>query len=323
MPEILTPDEIAALTAAFAADAPAAERTPTGAVRTVDLANQERSLEGRLPGLELVLERFARGLRTVLAMCLGDVPSIRTASVGLVRFARLAPLLAEPAGLVRFRMTQLRGQGILTVPAPLVAALLQVSCGGAARGMAALPTREFSPVEVRLIERLASRILDELAVAWEPIATVGCSLVQVETMPLFAAVAAPEELVVHADLSVVVSGLAPSTLTLVIPNAALDPIRARLRTVRAAEDGTTLSPDARWMAAMQARLLEVPVEVAVELGTARITVSRLLELALGDVIPLDVGREGPVVVRVAGEPQLYGAPGVQGGNNAVRIIERP
>ena len=322
MREILTPDEIAALTAAFAADAPSAQRTPPGAVRTIDLANQERSLEGRLPGLEVVLGRFARGLRSVLATCFGDVPNVRTASVGLVRYARLAPRLAEPAGLVRFRMAPLRGQGLLTIPSSLVAALLQVSCGGAPREVAAIPSREFSPVEMRLIERLAIRILAELRAAWEPIATIECALVQVETAPLFATIATPEEIVVHAELTVVVGGLAPSTLTLVVPDASLDGIRARLQCVRAVDEVTTVAPDTEWTAALRARLLDVPVDVSVELGTAPVTLSRLLELAVGDLVPLDVGREGPVVVRVAGEAHFQGAPGIQGGNNAVRITGR-
>src|SRR5215470_9940535 len=108
MRELLTPDEIAALTAAYAADAPSTPRAAPSGVRPVDLTNQERSLEGRMPGLELVLGRFARGLRTVFATCFGDVPSVHTASVGLVRFARMASRLAEPAGLVRFRMSPLR-----------------------------------------------------------------------------------------------------------------------------------------------------------------------------------------------------------------------
>jgi flagellar motor switch protein FliM len=127
MRELLTPEEIAALTAAFASEAPAASRPPQTGVRPVDLANQERSLEGRLPGLELVVGRFGRGLRTVLASCFGDVPSVVTATLGLVRFARLAPRLAEPAGLVRFRLAPLRGQGLLAIPSSLVAALLQVA----------------------------------------------------------------------------------------------------------------------------------------------------------------------------------------------------
>ena len=80
-------------------------------MRTVDLTNQERSLDGRLPGLELVLGRFARGLRGVVAGFFGDVPGVMPTTLGLVRFERLASRLAEPAGLVRFRMPPLRGQG--------------------------------------------------------------------------------------------------------------------------------------------------------------------------------------------------------------------
>src|SRR5690348_14338646 len=124
MRELLTPDEIAALTDAFGDDA-AAQSAPAVAVRPFELVSQERPLEGRAPGLELVLGRFARGVRGVLASSFGDVPGVTTGTLGLVRFVRLAPRLADAAGLVRFRMPPLPGQALLTVPSPLVAALLQ------------------------------------------------------------------------------------------------------------------------------------------------------------------------------------------------------
>lgn len=322
MRDVLTPEEIAALTAAFAAEAPAAPRAPAAGVRTVDLTNQERSLEGRLPALELVLGRFARGLRGVVAAFFGDVPAVMLRSLALVRFERLAPRLAEPAALVRFRMAPLRGQGILTVPSPLVAALLQVSCGGPAGTATTLPSREFSAVELRLVERLAARVLGELRAAWEPIAPLDLTLARVETTTLFTTVAAPDELVVHAELAVVVPGLEPSTIALVVPNASLDPVRPRLQTVRAVDEGAAATADAAWGERLRERLLDVPVEVAVELGRAAMPVSRFLELAVGDLVGLDVGRDGPVRVRVAGETHFHGAPGVQGGHNAVRVTTR-
>jgi flagellar motor switch protein FliM len=318
MREILTPDEIAALTAAFGTDAPPTH-VVAGTVRPVELATQERPLEGRAPGLEIVLGRFARGVRSVLAASFGDVPSVTTATVGLVRFARLAGQLTDTAGLARFRLAPLRGQGVLTIPSPLVAALLEVSCGGTARQAAANPAREPSAVELRLMERLATRLLAELAAAWEPIAPLETSLVRVETTPLFAAIAAPDALVVHADLAVVIPGLAPTTLTLVVPNASLDPIRPRLERVQPPDGDATL--DGPWAEQLRERLLDVPVDVAVELGTARLALRRVLELAVGDLVPLDVGREGPVLVQVGGAARFEGAPGVQNGNNAVRITE--
>jgi flagellar motor switch protein FliM len=322
MREVLTPDEVAALSAAFAADAPSAARAAPS-VRAIDLVNQERTLEGRLPALELVLGRFARGLRGVLASALGDAPTVATSSIGLVRFARLVPRMSEPAGLVRFRMPPLRGQGMLAIPSSLVAALLQVSCGGQARQVTALPAREFSPIELRLVERVAARILAALQTAWEPLGSIECSLIRVETTPLFANVAAPDELVVHVELTVVVEGLEPCPITLVVPRASLDVIRARLQTVRAIDEAGTPSADAGWTGALRERALDVPLELTVELGTTELAVSRLLELAVGDLIELAVGRDGPVVVRVEGQPYVLGTPGVQGGHNAVRITERP
>jgi flagellar motor switch protein FliM len=109
---------------------------------------------------------------------------------------------------------------------------------------------------------------------------------------------------------------------LVVTNAALDPIRGRLQNSRTIDDARTPSSDAAWTTALETRLAEVPADVTVELGSARMPVSRLLELAVGDLVTLDAGREGPVIVRVAGKPRFYGAPGIRNGNNAVRVDDR-
>ena len=147
--------------------------------------------------------------------------------------------------------------------------------------------------------------------------------VRVETTPLFANVAAPDELVVHVELSVLVSGLEACPITLVVPRASLDVIRARLQTVRVVDEMGTTAADAGWTDALRERALDVPLELTVELGAIELAVSRLMELAVGELLVLAVGRDGPVVVRVEDQPYLLGTPGVQGGHNAVRITERP
>ena len=49
---------------------------------------------------------------------------------------------------------------------------------------------------------------------------------------------------------------------------------------------------------------------------------QVLNLQVGDVIPLGTGREGPVLLRIEGHPGFTGAPGISGGNNAVRVSGR-
>ncbi|HJQ83973.1 MAG TPA: flagellar motor switch protein FliM, partial [Candidatus Binatia bacterium] len=65
MSGILSGDEVDALLRGVAENGMLASATARGrrGIQTVDLTSQERSLRGRLPGLELVVDRFVRGLR--------------------------------------------------------------------------------------------------------------------------------------------------------------------------------------------------------------------------------------------------------------------
>jgi flagellar motor switch protein FliM len=247
---------------------------------------------------------------------------VTPAAASLVRFERLAPALAEPIVLVRFRMAPLRGCGLLAIPTSLLGVLVQTACGGASSPATPLAARELSPIEVRLIQRFAAGMLAELEVAWAPVAAVECAVVRVEANPLFARIAAPEELVVQADLAIAGAGLPPATVSLVVPNGSLDPVRGRLQATGALDDDDAPALDAAWAASLRERLLEVPVDVVVDLGAAALPMSRLLGLAVGDVIPLDTGREDPVPVRAGGATRFLAAPGIQNGSNAVRITER-
>jgi flagellar motor switch protein FliM len=79
------------------------------------------------------------------------------------------------------------------------------------------------------------------------------------------------------------------------------------------------APATAWSERLRALLDDTDLEVAAELGRARLRVREVLALARGDVITLGAGREGPVVVRVEGRALFLGAPGVAGSSNAVRI----
>ena len=72
MSRILSEEEVDALLRGVREGAvPGGGRATAGGVQTLDLTSQERNLRGRLPGLELVVDRFVRGLRTSLGALLG------------------------------------------------------------------------------------------------------------------------------------------------------------------------------------------------------------------------------------------------------------
>jgi flagellar motor switch protein FliM len=325
MSEILSQDEVDALLKAVSdgsVSAPAAHAGEGGGIRSLDLTNRERTLKGRLPGLEAVLERLGRDLRSSLAPLLGQVPVISLEAVELVKFETARERCPQPVALALFRLAPLRGHGLLALKPETIAALLHTVCGGAAGRPTAPPTREYTPIELRLIERLATRVLADLREAWRVLAHVDFGLTRIETNPLFATIAEPQDLVLHVELRMTVEGFGDGGLSIYVPNASLDPVRAALAAARSGDDAATGGPDVAWLERLRARLADVPVQVAVELGTQRVALSRVLALKVGDLVTLDTGREGPVVVRVAGRPHFVGAPGVSSGNNAVRVTGR-
>ena len=86
MSDILSQDEVNALLKGVADGAIPAGSDGSGGrggVRTLDLANQEVTLRGRLPGLERVADRLARNLRRTLATLFGQMPEVRVSALEL------------------------------------------------------------------------------------------------------------------------------------------------------------------------------------------------------------------------------------------------
>lgn len=329
MSDVLSQDEVDALLKAVGdGDAPqpgAAQAVASGkgGVRGIDLTNQERSLTGRLPGLEVVLGRLVRDLRGSLATFFGHVPNVTVQTCELVKFGGFMDRLQQPVGLQFFRLTPLRGQGMLVLRAPLLAAVLQVMFGGALGKKSAPATREFSQIEQRVLERIGTRVLADVREAWRPVAPLECAYLRTETNPLFATICAAHELVLHVELLIGVEGLGDLSLSMCVPNGSLDPIRndlGRTQEVDTSDEGG--EQDATWHERMRAALAEAPIELSVELGTREMTMREVLALAVGDLVSFSTGREGPVLVRVAGRPHFLGAPGISGTNNAVRVTTR-
>jgi flagellar motor switch protein FliM len=322
MSQILSQDEVNALLGAVAeGTVKAGDGTPgpSGAIRTLDLTRQDRSVRG-LAGLELVAERFARALRATCGTWFGQVPAVSVRGLELTRADAFMAALPPGAGLQVFKLTPLRGQGLLVVPPPMLAALLHLLFGGSPARIAPLPERERSPIELQLMERVMARILADLRDAWAPVEAIAFAPVRLETNPQRAAVTAAQELLLQCDVQVEVPGGGdPVVVSVAIPNGALDAVQGKLAGGPEGDAGDTAAPDPAWTARLRQAVLAAEVDVSADLGSHDVPLARVLELKVGDVIGLATGREGPVVVRVEGQERFVGAPGVAAGHNAVRV----
>ncbi len=292
------------------------EQTAAGTVRPYDLLAEDRLAGRRFPALDLVHERFVRRLRFELARAIGVTPVVTLGAPETVRFSTFRNRLPAGACLQVFTMAPLRGHGLLAVSAPLAFALVDRVFGGAGRVPETLDPREYSTLELQLLQRLGTRMLAELAEAWTPLARVECAFAKMESNPAYLAIAGAAEAVVTVELGCDV-GAGSAPLVIALPYAMLEPLRDRLGGLPEAAAPTA---DRDWRVAMTAAVRAAEVTITAELGRHEIAAREVLRLAVGDVLALGARGDDPVTLRVEHIRLLTGLAGVSRGQNAVRIL---
>ncbi len=319
MSETLSQDEVSALLRGLAdGDVPTEEAAPAdGTIRPYDLVGEERIVARRFQALDLVRERLVRRLKLSFAGVLGTPPEIDARGLEMLKFSTFRNRLETPANLHLFTMAPLRGQAVVVVSSTLAYGLVDKVFGGLGRVPAGGARREYSAIEMQIIQRVVQHALADFTEAVTSLHPMTCAFVRSETNPISVAICQPTDPVLVMPFACDL-GLGPSALTIAIPFAMLEPIKAKLGAPEAEEPG----PDASWVSALGAGVLATQVTMSVELGTVELTARDFLALKVGDLLTVDTRADDPLTICVEGVRVLTGAPGVSRGNNAVRVLAR-
>lgn len=317
MSETLSQDEISALLKGVAdGDVPPAEDPlPSGTARPYDLIGEEQIVARRFQALDLVRERLVRRLKVSMAGVLGTPPEIDAQPLEMLKFQTLRNRFETPANVHLFTMAPLRGQALVVVSSGLAYGLVDRVFGGSGRMPTAGTPRECSTMEMQVVQRVVQHALADFSEALAALHPIACTFVRSETNPISVAICDQADQVLlmpfQCDL-----GTGPAGLTLAIPFAMLEPIRAKLGEPEAAERG----PDPTWLAALSTVIQATEVTMSVELGVIDVTARQVLQLKAGDLLTIETRADDPLAVSVEGIRLMSGTPGVSRGNNAVRVI---
>lgn len=283
-----------------------------------DLVGGAQRRPDDLPGLQLIHERFARELGGEFRRTVGQEGAFFAERIRHARFAEVYANLEVPTALIIASFTGLGCSVIINMYPELMMHFLDVLMGGRG-GKVALPgnlaVRGFTPTEQGLIAHLVGIFSRALGSAWSDVTRASLEVTRVATDPRHAALWAPGEAMVEQRLTVE-WGEARGAIQLFVPLTSLRQYDAQLS--RSSPPDKTRA-DPHDLVSMRASLGPVPVEVEVVLGHADMTVERLLNLGVGDVLRLDQDPEDPVQVLVEGRPKMTGFPTIHRGNVAVRI----
>ncbi len=280
-----------------------------------DLSNQDRVIRGRMPTLDIIYERFIRLFRMSLSNALRKIAAISVISTDLIKFGEFVNTLPIPSCMCIMKFESLRGPAILVFESKLTYALVDSFFGGTDRPYTKMEGKEFTRIELSIMRKVMDIAIKDLEEAWLPVHKVDVNFVRTEVNPQFVGVVPPSDVIVSTTFEVELEN-ASGTMALVIPYATLEPIKNKLNSSFQTEMDHA---DREWTEKLEGHLRTIEAEVLVNLGSATITVGDLVNLEVGDIIPLGQDADGELKVTIEGVPKLNCLLGVSRGNRAVQV----
>jgi len=282
-------------------------------VRTYNLATQERIVRGRMPTLEIINERFARLLRVGLFNFLRRSAEVSVGSVRVSKYSEFIRNLVVPTNLNLIHMKPLRGTALMVFDPGLVFLLVDNLFGGDGRFHTRVEGRDFTQTEQRIILRILDIVFEAYTKSWEPVFPVEFEYIRSEMNTQFANIATPNEVVVASTFTVEL-GSVSGQIHFCMPYSMIEPIRDALTS---SLQGEALEVDKRWIRLMTQQIQIAEVELVACLGTAKASFDEILNMRVGDIIPLNIPET--IEATVDGVPVLDCTYGVLNGQYALKV----
>ncbi len=290
----LSQDEVDALLKGVNGDEDEAskEEIDPSEVRPYNLATQERIVRGRMPTLEVINERFARLLRIGLFNFLRRSVEVSVGPVRISKYSDFIRNLVVPTNLNLVHMKPLRGTGLMVIDPSLAFLMVDNMFGGDGRFHTRVEGREFTQTELRIILRVVDILCENYAKSWEPVYPVEFEYIRSEMNTQFANIATPNEIVVAITFNVELGEMG-GDMHFCFPYSMLEPLKDLLTS---SLQGEVLGVDKRWVRLMTQQIQAAEVEIVADLAKQTLTLHEVLNLKVGDVIPLSISEEVDAVV---------------------------
>ncbi len=267
------------------------EETDPSEVQSYNLATQERIVRGRMPTLEVINERFARLLRIGLFNFFRRTVEISVGPVKVQKYSDFIRNLVVPTNLNLIQMNPLRGTGLMVIDPSLAFLMVDNMFGGDGRFHTRVEGREFTQTELRIIRRVLDILFETYGKSWEPVYPVEFEYLRSEMNTQFANIATPNEVVVTITFNVEL-GEVGGDMHFCFPYSMLEPIKDLLTSTL---QGEVLGVDKRWVRLMTQQIQAAEVEIVADLAHKNLSLQEILNLKVGDVIPMSMNEEIDVV----------------------------
>ncbi|MCI8668404.1 MAG: flagellar motor switch protein FliM [Lachnospiraceae bacterium] len=284
-------------------------------VKNYDFARPAKFSKEHLRTLEIIFEHYGRLLYTNLPAYLRKNVQVDVRNSEAVVYSEFANALSNPVLLGIVDFAPLQGNMILELAPSLGYAIIDRLLGGT--GETLEKKREFSEIEITIIERIITICIDLLIEPWKNVIQLEPRLERIETNSQFAQIISPSEMIAIVTLNLKI-GDVEGLMNICLPFITLEPVMDKLNT-KYWYSTMQEKDDKSYEETIEALIAKAKIPIKAVLGTSSISVNDFVNLQIGDIIKLNSGIEDELTIYVGNINKFKALPGSSSDNYAVRV----
>ncbi|MDB5084651.1 MAG: flagellar motor switch protein FliM [Bacilli bacterium] len=322
MAEVMSQSEIDALLTALSSgelDAEEIRKSETHTkIRSYDFKRAMRFSKDQIRSLSRIFENFARLLTTYFSAQLRTFVQISVLSVEQLPYEEFIRSIPKMTILNIYEVFPLEGKFVMEINPNIAYAMLDRLLGG--QGTPSSEVRPLTEIESTVMERVFIRTLEIFKDAWLTVAELTPELSAIEINPQFMQLVSPNETVAVVSLSTKI-GETTGMINVCMPHVVLEPIMPKLSAHYWMDNLKRVREHTSDEAAIRQRLSRAEIPIIAQLGSTVMVFGELLQLAVGDVIPLDQAVDSQLILQVGHQAKFRVQPGLSRGRIAVQVGE--
>ena len=261
-------------------------------VQSYQFGRSEQQVPVNLSGVDRLGERLVRYMRPILESMLGTKPDITVQAAETVNYDLWAAMAPTFSALSTYRLHPLKGAMLLRIDAAMISGIVERFYGGSGNRPGAA-RNEFTPSEDRVIAKLSDAVMQALARLWGDILPMEAHLVGREHDPQALTFADATDQLLMQGFTIDAGRNESWTIEMLIPLVALRQLEPLLAGNTADE---VRKSDPLWQSRIAQQMGAIRLPAKSVLARPNLTLTELLSLKPGDVIPVNIARYLPLIV---------------------------
>jgi len=271
-----------------------------------DFKRPNRVSKEQLRAFRGIHDKMARNLSSQISAIMRSIVEIQLHSVDQMTYGEFLMSLPSPTSFNVFSLKPLDGNGALELNPSIAFPMIDRLIGG--NGDPYESNREFTEIELNLLDTILKQVMNNLRDAWGSIADIYPTIETKESSPNVVQIVAQNEIVIMVVMEIII-GHSSGMMNICYPVIALESVLSRLasRDVMLTETSSKKSRNRE----LQALLGGAQVVVSAHLGKTNLTMKEVLDLKKDDIIRLDRPADDTAVISIDGKDKYIADIGLQ------------